>query len=260
MLLVNKNSKKAFTMAEVLIAAAIFSLFSLGVFSLFRTGNKMYLSGSWKFNKQKEAEYFLNIVKERIEQASKPSYILGSESAGYSLNEIDSPFLVRNNKAEIKLTNLTGKLYIAEFVIGKMDKSKMPAPNNNRGLIYYNSLFCEPQGGGLAKLCLYTDSNRNAANLKAVAAPNTFPPVIPVGPNFTEPHTTFSLPKAPQLLTLPDVSSVQINGGVFNATSTANPYFGLTVKMQCPNHKETTLTLNLNAKVDSSLKFAYVGL
>ena len=65
--------KRAFTVVEVLIAAAIFSVFLIGVFSLFNMGSRMYISGSWKFTKQKEGERFLQVLKERIEQASIPS-------------------------------------------------------------------------------------------------------------------------------------------------------------------------------------------
>ncbi len=73
--LLNKK-RKAFTVVEVLIAATIFSMFLIGVFSLFNMGSRMYITGSWKYNKQKEGERFLQVLKERIEQASVPARII----------------------------------------------------------------------------------------------------------------------------------------------------------------------------------------
>ncbi|MBQ2592158.1 MAG: prepilin-type N-terminal cleavage/methylation domain-containing protein, partial [Candidatus Riflebacteria bacterium] len=65
-----QRNKKGFTVAEVLVASAIFMVFSGALFSIYRMGSRMFVSGAWKYNRQKEAERFFEILKERVEQAS----------------------------------------------------------------------------------------------------------------------------------------------------------------------------------------------
>ena len=54
LMLNNRMNKQGFTVAEVVVAAAIFVVFSGAVFSLYRMGSRMYVSGSWKFMRQKQ--------------------------------------------------------------------------------------------------------------------------------------------------------------------------------------------------------------
>jgi prepilin-type N-terminal cleavage/methylation domain-containing protein len=68
-----KNSRfKGFTLMELVVAAAIFSVFVITVLTFYRMGSRIFSGGSWKQGKQKEAERFLNFVRERIGRASFP--------------------------------------------------------------------------------------------------------------------------------------------------------------------------------------------
>ncbi|MFA6750151.1 MAG: prepilin-type N-terminal cleavage/methylation domain-containing protein, partial [Candidatus Riflebacteria bacterium] len=66
-----KNSgQNGFTLVEVIVAAAIFSIFITSVFAFYRMGSRMFTSGSWKQQKQKDSEMFLNLIRERASRAS----------------------------------------------------------------------------------------------------------------------------------------------------------------------------------------------
>lgn len=64
-----------YTLVELLVAFGVFTLFFGGLFALYRIGSNAFTAGSWKLTRQKEAQRFLQIVKERIEQASNFSVL-----------------------------------------------------------------------------------------------------------------------------------------------------------------------------------------
>ena len=271
-----KIKRRAFTVAEVLIAALVFSIMTIGVFGLFRMGSNMYLSGSWKFNKQKEAERFLNTVKERMEQASNPAKIIyNTASQSFELLTCRAGFFVNNFTEKKDVTNaglaVGERLYIAEFVISKVDKSAVIINNQpgNHGLVYYLSLYCEGQRNGYASLCLHMNNDTNDGffvNPTASGNPTAFT-FVPKnlgdagGGNYDGAPSLYSLPNVPQTIKLDDVSSIEIAGGVYasGAAELRDTVMGINVTMKCPKHDKTTLTLKMNAKVDRALEFAYVG-
>lgn len=259
----NTHGNKAYTVVEVLIAAAIFSVFLIGVFSLFNMGSRMYISGSWKYGKQKEGERFLEILKERIEQASIPAKIT-KDGDKIKIEKASNIGCFVNKNEEIDLTGLSGKRYIAEFVVSKVDKTSTTTAS--AGLILNHALFCEAQDNGLAKLCLYVNNNNSDSNFKSVNySGHKFPPDDYSG-NFNADPSLYSFPKTPHSYSLTDVTSITVNNGFF-ATSTVNlnqnnitrsPILNFKIKMQCPKHPETTLELKMQARVESSVRFAVV--
>lgn len=256
-------NKKAYTVVEVLIAAAIFSVFLLGVFSLFNMGSRMYISGSWKYNKQKEGERFLEILKERIEQASVPAKITKNGDK-IIIEKAGNVGCFVNKNEEITFTDLTGKRYIAEFVVSKVDKTSTNTAS--AGLILYHALYCEPQDNGLVKLCLYVNNKNTDPNYKSVNYSGYKFPPDSFGGSFDAEPSLYSFPKSPHSYTLTDVRSISVNNG-FYATGTVNlsqnnitrnPVIGLKIKMECPKHPETILELKMQARIDPSVRFAVV--
>ncbi|HNW10460.1 MAG TPA: prepilin-type N-terminal cleavage/methylation domain-containing protein, partial [Candidatus Rifleibacterium sp.] len=55
-----KKRVAGFTLIEIMVASAVFSLFTAGLFAFYRMGSNMFLTGSWKLTRQKEAERFLS--------------------------------------------------------------------------------------------------------------------------------------------------------------------------------------------------------
>ena len=250
--------KRAFTVVEVLIAAAIFSVFLIGVFSLFNMGSRMYISGSWKFTKQKEGERFLQVLKERIEQASIPSKFV-KDGNKLVMNKAGNIGYFVNKTGTISVKGLTKKQFLTEFIVSKADKSQ--TASSTPGLILYHVLFCEPQENGLAKLCLYVNNKETDPNYVAKSGEGCkFPPNMYSG-NFNADPSLYSFPKSPHKFELGDISSVEINNSYF-ASGTAelkSPVTGMIITMECPKHPETTLQLRMQAKIDSSLKFVEVS-
>ena len=258
-----KSKRKGYTLPEVLIAAAIFSIFLIAVFSLFNMGSRMYISGSWKYNKQKEGERFLEILKERIEQASIPSKIK-KDGEKIIIEKAGNVGFFINKNEEIQVKNLSGKRYISEFVVSKVDKTQTPTAS--AGLILNHCLYCEPQDNGLAKLCLYVNDKSSDPNNKSVSFSGFKFPPDDFGGNFNAKPSNFSFPQIPHSYALSDIQSITINNG-FYATGTANinqnsitrnPIISLKIKMECPKHPETTLELKMQARIDPSVRFAVV--
>ena len=260
--LLNKK-RKAFTVVEVLIAATIFSMFLIGVFSLFNMGSRMYITGSWKYNKQKEGERFLQVLKERIEQASVPARIIKNGDQ-ITIEKAGNIAYFVNKNEEINVKNLGEKRYISEFIVSKVDKSSTSTASE--GLILNHCLYCEPQNNGLAKLCLYVNSNNTDSNYKSVSYFDYKFPPNDFGGNFNADPSMYSFPKTPHAYYLTDVKSININNG-FYASGTAdlsqdnitrNPVISLKIKMECPKYPDTTLELKMQARIDPSVRFAVV--
>lgn len=62
-------------MVEVIVASSIFSLLLLAIFGIFRSGSSSFSSGSWRIHSQKNAQIFLNRVKEVLEKANNAEYV-----------------------------------------------------------------------------------------------------------------------------------------------------------------------------------------
>ncbi len=62
--------RKAVTMVEILIATSVFSLFMLSVFGIFEYSRAGFETGSWRIQKQKQAQTFLLRLKDLIERSN----------------------------------------------------------------------------------------------------------------------------------------------------------------------------------------------
>ena len=254
--------RKAFTLMELLIAAAIFTILALGVFSLFSMGSRMYICGSWKYNKQKEGERFLQTLKERIEQTSKPAYIQHIGDKFVLKTSQDTAFFV-NSAGNVNCTAAGfSETEVADFVVAKTDTSQSEAASTTTGLVLYHRLYVEPQPNGLGKLCLYADTNSSSFPTRNFGSYN-FPPTNPDSHAFGTNSNPFSFPNGAHSYSLDDVASITFNG-IFYASQTAalttelerNPVFMLTVTMRNQKYPDTTLELRMRARIHPSIKFA----
>jgi prepilin-type N-terminal cleavage/methylation domain-containing protein len=252
---------KGFTLVEILIAASILSMFIAGVFSFYRMGSRMFTAGSWRLQKQKEAERFLNLLKERIEQASNAS---GINPAGTPQVVVsDSTFVTVKNNTEV--ASLTADTRLLLFSVCKPDMSVFGAnvgPGTGPGLIMYHCLLARPNEKNLYTLYLHADTTKNAHNgIDYFNSTADFEPDLtkfssPLG-NFNAAPADFSLIRAPYTAKLSDVLtasfSVEIASGTDGMTETEK-VIGLSITMQHPKYPGTTVNQGIKAKIDFSVK------
>jgi prepilin-type N-terminal cleavage/methylation domain-containing protein len=145
---------RGFTLVELLIATAVFSLFLGGLFSLYRMGSGMFQAGSWKLQKQKEAERFLALLKERLEQASHATVV----------NPTGNPQLVETFSQLGYVNGTTSRAQIGAdtrrllmFVVCKPSIGVAP------GMLLFNGVRALPTPGnpGLMNLELVSSTNVN---------------------------------------------------------------------------------------------------
>ncbi len=148
--------RTGFTLVEVIIATMVFSLFLGGLFSLYRMGSGMFQAGSWKLQKQKDAERFLASLKERLEQASHAAVVnpAGSPQLAESLSQIG---FVGGTITRAALGANTRRLLL--FTICK------PSIAGASGLLLYNGVRALPTPGqpGLFNLEMISTTNPNHA-------------------------------------------------------------------------------------------------
>ena len=268
MLNISKESnKKGFTLAEITVAAAIFVIFATAVFSLYRMGSRMFVSGSWKFTRQKDTERFFETLKERIEQSSKICKV--DPSATQQIIEGETNFISLKNQTNINISNGSTE-QLAAFVVAKPDIRAIDP--NKKGLILYHSLVLKKNNlTGLYDLDLYVaktiDNNEFFTNSFNGVLGNYTGLTLS---NFTDSVDIYSLgplgPGGSHIFKLEDVASVTVSvfrGEVANANSsetTISPnneirpsIFGIAVEMQNPKHPQTKLIMNFKAKIDGSL-------
>lgn len=250
-----KYNKLAFTLVEVLVAAGIFSLFCVGLFSFYRMGSNIFVKGSWKLRKQKEAERFLAAVKERIEQTSNATVI--DPAAANQIETNDASFVTLNNGSTIgSSTPVTSNTRLMIFSVCKPDLSKINP--TKRGIILHNCLMLVPD---TAKnlYTLYFGSRKSKDAIKGIDffnSPTNYDPAPPVGGDFSASPQQYSLGADPQLLKLTDVSAVKIDWGIASGTNAATEtakIVGLYVEMQNPKYPSTKLQQRMQAKLDFTM-------
>lgn len=252
-----RKSKSAYTVVEVLVAAAIFSGFCLGVFSLYRMGSRMFVSGSWKYNRQKQAERVLEVIKERVEQSSDIISIDPSEGLEEQISTLDTKFVTLTDGKNIQLPANSNQV-IAEFVVAKPDQTKLPSAM--KGIILYHSISLVPN----SDTHLYDLKFRAAADHNDIAfftSNDDFPPNVGGLSDITRfqgDPVDFGLSPIPYTYTIEDVASLSVSW-TYVATSTddiseKSPLFGITIGMQNPKHAQTTLQLGMKAKIDPSVE------
>lgn len=256
-----QRNKHGFTMAELLVASAIFMLFSGALFGLYRMGNKMYSAGTWRYTRQKQAELFFHVLKERIEQASSIVCInQGASGENQIVEAKDCPsFIVLDSDNPVSVG--TDNVFLAEFVIGK------PAIANNstsikKGLTLYHSFYLSKPTNSQSKvtvgnLCLCV---RNSADLGSGCFKKTnWPPNTSVfsglGANFSDDPANYSLNPVPHDYKLEDVASVEVHLEEYKEAKTDYcAAITFVVTMRNPKLDSAELKLTCSAKVDRSVK------
>ena len=258
-MLVNKRFKKGFTVAEVLVAAAIFMVFSGALFSLYRMGSRMFVSGSWKFNRQKEAERFFEVLKERVEQASNVVKIEPSS---------DPQILTHPTKFKTKIGTLynldpgqtaaSSNQQLAEFAVCK--PYQKIGSIEKMGLILYHSLTLVPGDSGLYDLCLHVENSGDNAEFFTMSCVGDLKSGLS-REKFRGDPSTFGLAPVPGSFKLRNVCSVTISYALGAEEAAANETFSairpslyeIKVKMRNPKHEQTVLEMGYKFKIDGSV-------
>lgn len=255
-----KRKKAGFTMAELLVASAIFMLFSGALFGLYRMGNKMYSAGTWRYMRQKQAELFFHTLKERIEQASSIVCINQGAKADEQIKEAkDNPSFIALNSG--KVANAGGEdAFVAEFIVGKpciIDADGKAAS----GLTLYHSLYIAKSKNANAKvvtgdLCLNVQNNADVGN--GNFKKDSWPPDTSIfagsGAKFDANPNDYSLGPVPHIFKLEDVVSVQVQLEKYSEAKT--DYSGaitFTVTMKNPKQDFAELKMTCSAKIDKSV-------
>ncbi len=87
--------KKGFTLIEIMIAAGVLALFMTAVFSIYRSGSKAFVAGSWRLDEQKRLQSFLGALSRDIAMANPD--LLRIEFDGTQNSVISTPVYINNN-------------------------------------------------------------------------------------------------------------------------------------------------------------------
>ncbi len=198
--------RTGFTLVEVLIATAVFSLFLGGLFSLYRMGSRMFQAGSWKLQKQKEAERFLASLKERLEQASHVAIV--NPTGNPQLSEADSQIgYVGGSIYRSSIAAKTRRILL--FTVCK------PSISGTPGLLLYHGLRAKPTPGqkNLFDLEMISTTNPNHTFFSGTTF-SFFPKDAPDLTKFNKsggPNPgTFRLGGDPNIVDLTEVASMTI--------------------------------------------------
>jgi hypothetical protein len=255
-----RNKKnRGFTVAEVIVAAAIFMVFSAALFSIYRMGSRMYVSGSWKFIRQKDAERFFEVLKERVEQTSNVVTI----QPAVSDNQIRTDPTRFRTKTGTIISLAAGARagnaqQLAEFAVCKPCQI---LTTKKLGIIVLHSLAIVPNTTtGLYDLNLYVrriDGNEHNQffGFDSAAALN-----MSLN-DFRGNPSNFGLQPVPSTYTLRDVCGVTI--GISRGEQEADArdtlqavtptLFDIKVKMRNPKHPQTVLEMGYKSKIDGSV-------
>ncbi|HEY9068900.1 MAG TPA: prepilin-type N-terminal cleavage/methylation domain-containing protein [Candidatus Ozemobacteraceae bacterium] len=250
------HGQSGFTLVEVLIAAAVFSLFLGGLFTLYRLGSGMFQAGSWKFQKQKDGERFLAILKERLEQASHAAVVTpaGSPQLTESLSQIG---FVNGTINRSTIGNTATRLLL--FVICK------PSVDTTPGLLAYQGLRAipTPDQAGLFNLQMISTTNVNHPFFSGSAF-NFFPNGAPALTRFNQAGGptpgTFRLGGDPDIMEITECSNLVIarTGGVASES-----LLSLTLEFRHPNprHDKTHVIQKIVSRLEVQAQpFAIGGL
>jgi len=240
-------NRNGFTLVEIIVAASVFSLFFLGVFNLYRMGSNMFLRGSWKLHKQKEAECFLAILRERLEMASSPSVV--SESA--VSEQLVHIYTVASGTQFVEPTSDTR---VVLFAICKPNVQ----PTGTQGMIMPHVLTMRRDAGSkLSTLILEGKSQIDFPGIN-----NDFLTELNTGAgigDFTAQPQNFGLGAGTGFQTsLSEVHSVRVFVGAASGTvdaasvGTAGHTLGIEVTMRNPKNEETMVTQSIFARINDA--------
>lgn len=251
----NRKRIAAFTLIEIIIASAIFSMFCVGVFAFYRMGSQMYITGSWKLSRQKETERFLAILKERIEQAANATSI--NPAAAMQITTSPCNFLTLNSNTEVGAITSTRRLMT--FTVAKPDMTSITP--GAAGLLVYHCLMAVPAEKNL--YTLHLNANTQAIAYDGVDYFNiaaSFKPDPAVFTNFAtrfaNAPANFGLGVVPYTYKLHEVASTTLTWSVATGGAPgieADKVVGIKVRLQNPNHPETYIDQSIQAKLDMAV-------
>jgi len=79
------NNKVAFTLVEILIASGLLALFITGTFTLYRSGSKHFIVGSWRAEEQKIIQTLSSVLSKDLSQASSDLFSISADGNCNSL-------------------------------------------------------------------------------------------------------------------------------------------------------------------------------
>ncbi len=248
-----KRVRKGFTLVEILIASGVFAIFATGLFSFYRMGSNMYVTGSWKLQKQKEAERFLAILKERIEQASNASALQSGTvaSATCAFNVLESGSII--DKVD-KINAAAGNTRLMLFTVCKPNMEPVGAP----GMVLFHCLMLVPAEKNLYTLYFHANTDPVPNNgIDYFGAIANFKPEQKDFNNYKNQFRSlpsqYNLGSVPYTIKLRDVKRVEINWSVGSSPTANNEAFRtvqLKVTLRNPTHEKTTISQQMEAKID----------
>jgi len=235
---------KGFTLVEIVVAASVFSLFFLGVFNLYDMGTNVFLRGSWKMQKQKEAERFLALLRERLEMASSPS-VVSAEG-----NLLDDQFVhIYTLASGTEVTETADETRLLLFAVCKPNIE----PTGTRGLIMPHILSMQKDKDGFFKLVLRGTTEIDFPG----GINNDFLDELNQGMgkgDFTAAPEEFGL--VDRSFSLGNVHTVRVYvgaaSGSFNLGDISGQTFGIEVTMRRPKSEDTSVTQTIFARINDS--------
>ncbi|PKL43206.1 MAG: hypothetical protein CVV41_10835 [Candidatus Riflebacteria bacterium HGW-Riflebacteria-1] len=238
---------RGFTLIEIMVAASVFSLFFLGVFNLYRMGSNMFLQGSWKLQKQKDAERFLAVLRERLEMASSPSVV----TAG-AVTEFPVRIYTLASGSEV-----IGPAADARVLLFAICKPNVQV-TNTRGMIMPHVLTLKRSAGNAHSVLVL--EGKSQIDFPGVNGDfiNELNAGMVTG-DFAAVPSDFGLGAATGFYTaLSEVRSVRVfmgaASGTFDAAApdSAGQTLGIEVTMQNPRSEETTVTQSIFARINDT--------
>lgn len=233
-----------YTLVEMLIAFGLFGLFFGGLFALYSMGTNMFLTGTWRLNKQKEAQRFLSVLKERLEQASNLSFInpaaIGNDQvkvANTHVYTLDKTTTISN------IAKLTVPQKILLFTIGKPDTS---LAGGKSGLNYSQALWVI--NGGLE---LFGTKDGNLASISSSIAGFPPDPSALIGGKWDATAQEYQLRNDPFDLILTDVASLTLTWNTASGTGDidSGKTWAIKIDFVNPRNLQTSLTQSIQARV-----------
>lgn len=233
-------------MIELLVASGLFSLFLGGVFLLYRSGTNMFLSGSWKLNKQKEAERFLAVLKSRLEQATNLTRIDPDQGSSQQVVTVPAPIHTLQNG--VSFTPAAKPEKVLAFTVCKPDLTH-PKINGPKGLRLPHVLWLVPRRQGTGELQLLATTLPSASMTTTVNFPPDFGSLTPEG--FSALPADYQLGPEEFQIELSDVASITISWATASGTGLepGGKTLGLTVAFRNPDHPQTTFDQTVEARI-----------
>lgn len=238
------SSQNGFTLIEVIVAAAIFTVFITSVFAFYRMGTKMFTSGSWRQQKQKDGEVFLNILRERVRRASFPVVIKN-----------DGTFV----ETATNFGYASGTFKVANIPSGKNGKRLLCFPvtkssiKGSAGVIMYHILRAVKTDDKAKDFTLEflstTDLNTGYGVAFFTGSPFTFFASPPTFSLFAGDPTEYNLGPKTSLKTLENVTSVTLS----MTQGVDGMQLHVTLEATHPKYPETKVTQRAFAKLDDGL-------